>query len=49
MKRVSVDKMSKKAKKAYYAKNRGNTIPTAKVGKGSYDYKRRKEELKYHF
>jgi hypothetical protein len=49
IKRVSVDKMSKKVRKAYFAKYRGKTIPAAKVGKGTRDYKRKEADLKYAF
>ena len=46
MKRTDVNKMSKKARKAYYNSMRGYPpIPPTRKGKGTHDYKKRKENL----
>ena len=43
---VPVAKMSKKDKKAYYAKKRGVSVPPSKVGKTVHEYKTKKANLK---
>jgi hypothetical protein len=47
MKRIAnVDKMSKKARKAYYNTIRGYPlIPPTRKNKGTYEYKKAKEKL----
>lgn len=47
MKRIAnINKMSKKARKAYYSAMRGYPpIPPTRKSKGTYDYKRAKEKL----
>ena len=50
MKRVNINKMSKKNRKAYYNTMRGYPpIPPTRKGKGSYAYKMRKEKLLWKF
>lgn len=43
---VSLDKMSKRARKACYAETRKPPIPPCRKGKGSYEYRQAKYNLK---
>lgn len=45
MKYIPLEKMSKKAQKAYYKQYRGEPMPAPKIGKEVYEYKRKKEKL----
>lgn len=46
MRRTNISKMSKKNRKAYYNSLRGfPPIPPTRKGKGTYEYKKRKENL----